>query len=79
MMKSLMGRLMLTMTLAGAGIAAASTTAAVSDAEIAKKLTHEIRMYPRYTIWDNVNLRVVEGQVQLLGQVSQPFKKEQPI
>lgn len=73
-MRSLIGKLML--VAAGAGIAAAGTVAKVSDSEIASKLTHEIRMYPRYTIWDNVNLRVVDGQVQLLGAVSQPFKKQ---
>jgi hyperosmotically inducible protein len=60
--------------LAGAAIAAGAVGNA-TDAEIARKLTSEIRMYSRYTIWDNVNLRVTDGQVQLLGQVSQPFKK----
>ena len=76
-MKSL-GRLMTVALLAGAGIAgAATTTAAVSsDTEIAAKLAREIRMYSRYTIWDNVNLRVDNGHVELLGEVSQPFKKD---
>ncbi len=46
-----------------------------ADAQIAQKVVHEIRMYPRYTIWDNVNVQVRNGEVDLEGQVSQPFKK----
>lgn len=61
----------------GLGIAAAATnnTGSASDADIAKKLTHEIRMYPRYSVFDNVNFSVDEGRVELLGEVSQPYKK----
>ncbi|MDQ6665344.1 MAG: BON domain-containing protein [Acidobacteriota bacterium] len=60
-----------------AGVAAAANTSpsVYTDSEIAQKAAHEIRMYSRYTIWDNVNLRVNNGNVELLGQVSQPFKK----
>ncbi len=54
--------------LAGTGLA--------GDAEISAALAREIRMYPRYTIWDNVNLRVADGHVELLGEVSEPFKKD---
>jgi hyperosmotically inducible protein len=49
--------------------------AAVGDSDIAVKAAHEIRMYSRYTIWDNINVRVNAGNLELLGQVSQPFKK----
>lgn len=57
--------------------AGASTTGTANsgDAELAAKLGHEIRMYPRYSIWDNVAFRVHEGDVELQGEVSQPFKK----
>jgi len=65
----------LTAVLAVAGIAGA-TTSSNSDADIAAKAVHEIRMYSRYTIWDNVTLRVHNGELQLAGQVSQPFKKQ---
>src|SRR5262249_61530981 len=61
------------------GVAAAATTGTAtpaSDDAIAKRLVHEVRMYPRYTIWDNINLRVQDGNVELMGQVSQPFKKD---
>jgi len=77
-----LGRMLMTATLlAGSGIAGAATAnfdrtaGSRSDAEIAKSLTHELRMYPRYTIWDDVTFRVVNGQVDLLGAVNQPFKK----
>src|SRR5690242_8228524 len=78
-MNRILGNLIMAALLAGTGIAGASTydrnTASRSDAEIAKSLTHESRMYPRYTIWDGVSFRVVNGQVELMGAVSQPFKK----
>lgn len=61
-----------------AGIAAAAkgTQVPANDVELGKSVVHEIRMYDRYTIWDNVNLRVKDGTVELIGQVSQPFKKD---
>jgi hyperosmotically inducible protein len=76
MKPNLLGTLMLGSVLA-VGVAGAATKDAgpVSDEQIAGKVVHEIRMYPRYTIWDNVNLRVVDGNVELTGEVSQPFKK----
>ncbi len=32
-------------------------------------------MYTSYSIWDDVNFRVVNGHVELNGAVNQPFKK----
>jgi len=32
-------------------------------------------MYPQYGIWDNINIRVNDGNVALMGQVNQPYKK----
>jgi hyperosmotically inducible protein len=67
-----LGRFLMTATmLAGTGIALANS----GDTDIAKSLTHELRMYTRYTIWDDVNFRVANGQVELNGAVNQPFKK----
>ena len=34
-------------------------------------------MYSRYTMWDNINLRVNNGNVELTGAVSQPYKKSE--
>ena len=55
--------------------APAANSSTYSDADIAAKLGHEVRMYVRYTIWDDIKFRVNEGNVELLGEVSQPFKK----
>jgi hyperosmotically inducible protein len=55
--------------------ATSNTTGSYTDAQIAAKVRHEIVMYPRYTIWDNVTIRVHEGDVELDGQVNLPFKK----
>lgn len=78
-MKSKANKLMLAALMA-VGIAGAAVktqpAGAYTDEEIAKKLAREVRMYSRYTIWDNVNLRVRDGQVELLGEVSQPFKSK---
>jgi len=66
-----------TAMLALAGVAGAATTGSgpLTDSDIAAKVAHEIRMYSRYTIWDNISVRVNSGNLELMGQVSQPFKK----
>ena len=70
-MKNILG----TVLMAAALLASTGIAATTSDTDITKTITHEIRMYPRYTIWDDVSFRVVNGQVELFGSVSQPFKK----
>src|ERR1700682_6446715 len=75
--KLMLAVLMLAVALVAAGTAMAGTTnpAASTDEQIAAKIAHEVRMYSRYTLWDNVAVRVHDGEVELQGQVSQPFKK----
>jgi hyperosmotically inducible periplasmic protein len=46
-----------------------------SDAAIAEQVRHEVVMYSRYTIWDDVSFRVNNGYVELMGAVNQPYKK----
>src|SRR5438034_6464444 len=78
MKRNFMKLLGLTAMLALAGVAGATAptpTGPLTDADIAAKAAHEIRMYSRYTIWDNLSVRVVGGNLELLGQVSQPYKK----
>ena len=78
-MKQFMSKLMLGAALlagiAGVAGAAAKDDGDHSDPSLAKKVGHEIRMYSWYTIWDNVNIKVNDGNVELMGQVSQPYKK----
>lgn len=47
-----------------------------TDADIARNVRHEILMYPRYTLWDDISFRVDNGSVEILGAVSQPYKKQ---
>jgi len=79
MKPTFLGRFLTAALLLGAGVAAASNKQSAnvpqSDADIAKHVRHEVLMYPYYSIWDDVNFRVTNGQVELLGAVSQPFKK----
>ena len=78
MKRSVLGRLLAAALLAG-GIAGASTKAdpnvPQTDDQIVKNIRHEVLMYPYYSIWDDVSFRVVNGQVELMGAVNQPFKK----
>src|SRR5271156_2764680 len=77
-------RLLLRFLMASALVSCASLAGAAdkanpalpkTDAEIGKSVTHEIRMYPRYTLYDYLDFRVTNGQVELMGAVTQPFKK----
>jgi hyperosmotically inducible protein len=58
------------------GIAAAKTVVPLTDDGLVKQTGHEIRMYSHYSIWDNITYRVQNGNVELNGDVSQPYKKD---
>jgi hyperosmotically inducible protein len=78
MKPTVLGRLLTAGLLLGAAVAGAATnsaTAPQTDEQIVRSIRHEILMYPNYTIWDDVNFRVANGQVELLGAVNQPYKK----
>jgi hyperosmotically inducible protein len=66
--------------LMGAGIAGAATKGTDNlpsgDEQIARSVRHEVLLYPYYGIFDDVNFRVMNGQVELIGAVNQPFKKK---
>jgi hyperosmotically inducible protein len=63
--------------LAGAALGATkdSFPKTATDAEIAKQVRHAVLSYPYYYIWDQVGLLVHDGQVELTGAVTEPFKK----
>jgi osmotically-inducible protein OsmY len=48
---------------------------AADDAQISRGVFHEIAGYPYYTLWDQIDFTVANGQVELTGAVSQPYKK----
>ncbi len=56
-------------------MAKVNAPALTGDDAITQKVLHEIRSYPYYTIFDDVNFRVDNGTVHLLGEVTQPWKK----
>jgi hyperosmotically inducible periplasmic protein len=70
--------LMATALLAGGAFANTKTPANVpqTDQQITKAVRHELVMYPRYTVFDDIGFSVANGQVVLTGDVTQPFKKD---
>src|SRR3954451_7520091 len=69
-----LNRLLAPALLVGAGIAGAATKPA--DVSVERQILHEIRMYPNYSIWDDISFQVSNnGQVELFGAVNQPYKK----
>jgi hyperosmotically inducible protein len=79
MKTTVLGRFLMAAALL-AGAAAASTKAIANlpqnDSDIASNVRHEIAMYPYYTLWDDIRFRVVNGNVDLVGAVTQPYKKD---
>lgn len=78
MKTQVLSRLVMSLVIAGVGIAAAATNPATvpqTDTDLVRQVTHEIRMYPYYSIWDDIGFRVNNGQVELTGAVTQPWKK----
>ena len=68
-----LGQMMMAATL----MIGAAAAAIPGDADIAKSVRHEVLMYSRFTMWDDVNFRVNNGNVELLGAVTQPDKKQE--
>lgn len=49
--------------------------AAGGDDKLSGRIVHEIRMYPYYTIFDNIEVAVDGGRARLTGEVLQPWRK----
>ena len=45
------------------------------DDAVSQSVRHEVLVYPYYSIFDDVSFRVSNGQVELMGAVTEPFKK----
>jgi len=74
-----LGRFLTITALAAATVFAASKPVPAgprTDEDIAKAVRHEVLMYPQYSVWDDVSFRVNNGNVELLGAVNQPYKKD---
>lgn len=78
MKSSLLGRVVMAgAIIAGSAFAAHKPTVVTprTDAEITKSVQHELLSYPYYTIFDDLRFQVQNGQVTLMGEVTQPWKK----
>lgn len=73
-----LGRLLMAAALLASGAVAKSKSAPAlpqTDQQIASAVRHQIAMYPYYSIFDDVSFTVVQGQVTLSGDVTQPVQK----
>jgi hyperosmotically inducible protein len=73
MKRGILGNILVTAALV-AGAAAAESNGEAGVKGLETRVRHEILMYSNYTLWDDVNFRVDNGNVSLLGAVSQPYK-----
>jgi hyperosmotically inducible protein len=73
-----LGRFLTIAALAAASAFASSKAPAGprTDEDLAKAVRHEVLMYPQYSLWDDISFRVNNGNVELLGAVNQPYKKD---
>jgi len=69
--------LMVAALLAGAALAGSKDglPKPATDDTLAQQVRHVVLTYPYYYIWDQVGLFVHDGQVQLSGAVTEPYKK----
>jgi hyperosmotically inducible protein len=80
MKRGILGTLLVAATLvatAATAVAADKGTAKppLIGADLEKGVRHEILMYSHYTLWDDISFRIDNGNVELLGAVSKPYKK----
>ncbi len=45
------------------------------DDQVLGKIAHEVRLYPYYTIFDNIEASANAGRVKITGQVMEPWRK----
>ena len=78
MKRGILGKFLVTAALLAA-VAAASdkrvSKGPLTGADLEKGVRHEILMYSNYTLWDDIAFRIENGNVELMGAVSQPYKR----
>ena len=76
MKRGILGIFLVAATLVATAVAADKGNAkALTGADLEKGVRHGILMYQNYTLWDDISFRIDNGNVELLGAVSQPYKK----
>ena len=78
MKQGILGRFLVAAALV-ASVAVASdkgkSSTPLTGAALETRVRHEILMYSNYTLWDDIGFRIDNGNVELIGAVSQPYKK----
>ena len=72
MKRGILGKALITAALV---VGAAAAQGGGGSKGLADRVRHEILMYSNYTLWDDISFRVDNGNVSLLGAVSQPYKR----
>jgi hyperosmotically inducible protein len=77
MKRGILGTFLVAAALVATGVAADKGAAKppLTGADLEKGVRHGILIYPNYTLWDDISFRIDNGNVELLGAVSQPYKK----
>jgi hyperosmotically inducible periplasmic protein len=75
MKRGILGNFLVTAALVVSAAAASDGNGGTGSKGLAERVRHEILMYSNYTLWDDINFRVDNGNVSLLGAVSQPYKR----
>src|ERR1039457_5922159 len=77
MKRGILGAFLVAATLVASAVAADKGNAKppLTGADLEKGVRHEILIYSKYTLWDDISFRIDNGNVELLGAVSQPYKK----
>jgi hyperosmotically inducible protein len=72
MKRGILGNILVTAALV---VSAAAAQGGNGGKGLEDRVRHEILMYSNYTLWDDISFRVDNGNVSLLGEVSQPYKR----
>jgi|ERR1017187_530320 hyperosmotically inducible protein len=77
MKRGILGTFLVAAVLVATAMAAdkGNPKAPLTGADLEKGVRHGILMYPKYTLWDDISFRIDNGNVELFGAVSQPYKK----
>jgi len=75
MKRGILGKVLMTAALVVGAAAAADGGSSGGRGGLADRVRHEILMYSNYTLWDDISFQVDNGNVSLIGAVSQPYKR----
>ena len=75
MKRGILGNILVTAALVVSAAAASDGNGGAGSKSLETRVRHEILMYSNYTLWDDISFRVDNGNVSLLGAVSQPYKR----